>query len=138
MNYLLNSLGFSTDIIIFVTVLSALTFLSSLIFLPWLILAIPEDYFVEKKHQPLNEKPRSTALRLIVLPIKNLLGIILFIMGLAMLLLPGQGILTILAGLILMDFPGKFLLLRNLARRKRVLKSLNWVRRKGKKAPFVT
>jgi len=58
-------------------------------------------------------------------------------MGLFMLVLPGQGILTILAGLVLLDFPGKFLFLRWLVRKEKVLKSLNWIRKKGKKEPFL-
>ena len=58
--------------------------------------------------------------------------------GLLMLVLPGQGILTLLAGLVLLDFPGKFLLLRWLARKDRILRSLNWIRKKGHKEPFAT
>ncbi len=77
-------------------------------------------------------------LRMLVLLLKNLLGIILFFMGILMLVLPGQGILTILTGLVLLDFPGKFLLLRWLARKERILNSLNWVRKKGHKAPFIS
>ncbi len=75
---------------------------------------------------------------MLVLLLKNLLGFILFIMGIFMLVLPGQGILTLLAALVLLDFPGKFLLLRWMARKDRVIRSLNWIRRKGDKEPFIT
>ncbi|MDG2091404.1 MAG: hypothetical protein P8J61_09990 [Gammaproteobacteria bacterium] len=60
------------------------------------------------------------------------------IIGLFLLVLPGQGILTLLAGFILLDFPGKFLFLRWLARKEKVLNSLNWVRKKGNKEPFIS
>ena len=54
-----------------------------------------------------------------------------------MLILPGQGILTILIGLFLMNFPGKFKLERKLIAMPKVLKSLNWIRTKAGKEPFV-
>ena len=53
-----------------------------------------------------------------------------------MLFTPGQGILSILAGLLLMNFPGKFRLERWLVQRPGVLKSLNWLRARRGKAPF--
>jgi UPF0716 family protein affecting phage T7 exclusion len=61
---------------------------------------------------------------------KNLLGLVLFVAGSVMLLLPGQGILTMLAGLTLIEFPGKRSLELSLVRRERVRKTLDWVRRK--------
>lgn len=129
--------NFSSETFFFFTLLSLLTFLFSLILLPILILAIPEDYFVEKQRHPMTWKKSGYFFRMAVLIIKNLLGVILFFMGLFMLVLPGQGILTILAGLVLLDFPGKFLFLRWLVRKEKVLKSLNWIRKKGKKEPFL-
>lgn len=109
----------------------------SLIILPLLILAIPKDYFVDKKRHPIQLSHSSHLLRIIILIIKNLLGVLMVVIGVLLLILPGQGILTLLAGLVLLDFPGKFLLLRWLARKEKILKSLNWVRHKGNKEPFV-
>ena len=48
-----------------------------------------------------------------------------------MLVLPGQGILTILAGIMLLDFPGKHRLLRWIVAHPQVLRTLNWLRRRG-------
>ena len=45
-----------------------------------------------------------------------------------LLLLPGQGILTIAMGLVTADFPGKRRIERWLVARPGILKSLNWVR----------
>lgn len=50
-----------------------------------------------------------------------------------MLVLPGQGLVTILAGLLLLDFPGKFKLERALVRQPAVMNALNWIRvRRGR------
>jgi hypothetical protein len=138
MDNFLSVFNLSSEMVFFFTLLSLLTFVFSLILLPILILTIPEDYFVEKQRHPMHWNKSGYLLRMLVLLLKNLLGIILFFMGILMLVLPGQGILTILAGLVLLDFPGKFLLLRWLARKERILNSLNWVRKKGHKAPFIS
>ena len=123
--------------VFFFTLLSVLTFLSTLLLLPWLVLAIPKDYFVDKQRHRMHWPSTSYLLRMIVLILKNLLGLTLLCIGLLLLVLPGQGILTLLAGLVLMDFPGKFRFLRWLARKEHVLQSLNWIRRKGHKEPFM-
>jgi hypothetical protein len=46
-----------------------------------------------------------------------------------MLLLPGQGVLTILIGIVLLDFPGKYRLERWAVRHRPVYRSINWLRR---------
>tara|TARA_R110000824_G_scaffold7892_6_gene35909 strand:- start:21303 stop:21680 length:378 start_codon:yes stop_codon:yes gene_type:complete len=124
--------------VFFFTLLSLLTFVSSLILLPWLVLAIPKDYFVDKRRHRMRWKGSFYPLRMLVLMLKNLLGLVLVCIGMLLLVLPGQGILTILAGLVLLDFPGKFRFLRWLARKEHVLLSLNWIRRKGNKEPFLS
>ena len=50
-------------------------------------------------------RQRHPVLRWIGFLIKNVLGVILVLMGLAMLVLPGQGVLTLLIGISLLDFP---------------------------------
>ena len=67
---------------------------------------------------------------------KNLLGGLLVLSGIAMLVLPGQGLLTIAMGLLLMDFPGKHRLERRIVRTRPVLRSINWLRRKAHKNPL--
>ena len=49
---------------------------------------------------------------------------------------PGQGLLTLLVGLLLMNFPGKYRLERWLVGRRGVLTALNWLRRRGGHPPF--
>ena len=50
--------------------------------------------------------------------------------------LPGQGLLTILIGISLVNFPGKYRLERYLVSRRWAQRSLNWVRKRGGKPPF--
>lgn len=109
------------------------TFLLSLLSLPWLVAMIPEDYFLPKKRQPSDWKTRRPGIRLLALIGKNLLGCILFLGGLLMLFLPGQGVLTLAMGLLLIDYPGKFRLERKLASQPSILNGLNWLRAKANK-----
>jgi hypothetical protein len=71
-----------------------------------------------------------------LLAIKNLLGIFLIVAGLVMLLVPGQGLLTIAVGLVLTDFPGKFHLQRWIVARKSVWRSIGWLRKRTGKPPL--
>ena len=100
---------------------------------PFVIIKLPEDYFVsEKKESPL--KRLHFPLNYIILILKNIVGIVLVLYGIILLFIPGQGILTILAGLTLMNFPGKRKLIRNAAGKRVILEGINWIRRKaGKK-----
>jgi len=68
--------------------------------------------------------------------LKNLLGALLVVMGLVMLVTPGQGLLTLLAGLLLMNFPGKYRMERWLVLRPGVMRALNWLRQRQGHAPF--
>lgn len=68
---------------------------------------------------------------------KIILGIVLLLCGLAMLVLPGQGLITILIALSLIPFPGKHKLELYLLSHKSVRSSLNWIRLKAHKEPFI-
>lgn len=70
--------------------------------------------------------------------LKNLLGAVAVVLGVFLSLpgVPGPGILTILIGIMLLDFPGKRDLERRLLSRPRVLGIVNGVRRRYGKPPF--
>ncbi len=68
---------------------------------------------------------------------KNLLGYLLIVAGIAMLVLPGQGVLTILLGVILVDLPGKYRFERWIVARPLVLKSINRLRQRAGRDPLV-
>lgn len=112
-------------------------FIVSLAVIPWLVTKIPADYFHEERRRRDALSERSLPLQLL-LGLKNLCGGLLILLGLVMLVLPGQGLLTIVIGLFLMNFPGKYRLERALVSRPKVLDSLNWVRTKAHKPPLST
>ncbi len=68
---------------------------------------------------------------------KNLLGYIFVVAGTLMLVLPGQGLLTILVGIMFLNFRGKYELERWIVSRQPVLGSINWIRRRAGRAPLV-
>ena len=111
-------------------------FITSLAIMPWLIARIPADYFCIPRHALVRINHQSLPMRLLAF-IKNIFGCTLIILGIIMLLLPGQGVLTILVGLFLMDFPGKYELECKLVARPRILNSLNWIREKARKPPLI-
>ena len=55
---------------------------------------------------------------------------------LAMPLVPGQGILTILIGLSLLDFPGKRKMELKLIRLRAVRRGINWIRARAQQPPL--
>src|SRR5688572_17540561 len=92
-------------------------FLASLASIMALILVLPTRYFVDDRPF-LQGQP--TPLRWLGLAVKNLLGLAIVALGIILSIpgIPGQGALTILVGLVLLDIPGKRRLVRLLARRK--------------------
>ncbi len=115
---------------------SVLMFFGSLIAIPLLITRLPADYFIRHRQLVNERRRRHPVLIYSLLLLRNLAGLIFLLAGMAMLVLPGQGILTLLIGLSLMNFPGKHDKIEWLARRSRVRKSLNWIRRRADKPPF--
>jgi hypothetical protein len=116
--------------------LSALTVAGSLFVIPRLVLRLPADYFSRSAVHP---RPFDGAhrARLLLVIGKNLLGALFVLLGILMLVLPGQGVLTVIAGLVMIDFPGRRRLLEWIVCRRAVLRSLNWIRRRGGKEPLV-
>jgi hypothetical protein len=94
------------------------------------------DYFDETEPTARSPWPRQRVLYWAWRLLKNLLGAVLLLAGFVMLFTPGQGILTILAGLWLMDLPGKRRWERNLISRNKVLTSINWTRQKFGQPPL--
>lgn len=116
---------------------SVVTFVASLIVVPWMIVRIPPRYFVHRKRQRTPWAGQHPVVRGMLLVAKNVLGGFFVVCGLAMLLLPGQGILTMVMGILLLDFPGKYRFERWLISRGPVLGSINWLRRRSHRAPLV-
>lgn len=120
------------------TGVSIAMFVGSLIVLPMAIAHLPTDYFKERKRPTAWwHSGRSWTYWLARIG-KTALGVVFVLLGIAMLVLPGQGLLAILVGVMLIDFPGKFRFERWLVNRPGVRRALNWVRRKAHKPAFET
>jgi len=109
--------------------LSVALLVISLVVFPLVVAYLPKDYFVRERRDPAHQKRRHPAVWLSLAVVKNVFGFALILAGIAMLVLPGQGILTILMGLALTNFPGKFTLERRLVRLPRVGRALNRLRK---------
>jgi hypothetical protein len=118
-------------------VFSAVTFVGSLIAVPWLIGRMAPDYFLTHWQQVDARHHRHPVEAMLIWGLRNGLGFLLLLAGIAMLFLPGQGLLTILIAICLMDVPGKRYLLDRLAGNPQIQKALNWIRRKQGKAEFI-
>lgn len=128
---LLNMLRTSKEVIVILLLISIITFVGTLLTIPWLIIRLPADYFANRKRRAASWLYAHPLLRPILIVVKNIFGILFIISGILMLVLPGQGILTILIGMTLLDFPGKFRFERWLVSRPLVWKSINQLRRKA-------
>ena len=111
--------------------LSVATLALSVLLIPILIVRIPADYY----SRPVPPRERRSAVRQAVSLVRNLLGAALFLAGVGMLFLPGQGFLTILAALALLEFPGKRALELRILRTPGIGELVAWIRaRAGKPA----
>ena len=114
-------------------VISLVMFVATLLALPVIVAYLPQNYFVRPRRARREIGPTNW----VWLVGKNFIGVTLIVAGVAMLLLPGQGLLTILVGLMLTNFPGKRTLERWIVGRPRVLASLNWLRKKCDRPPLL-
>lgn len=71
--------------------------------------------------------------------VKNVTGVALVMLGIVMSVpgVPGQGLLTIFVGVMLVDFPGKRALEYRIIRQPRVLRAVNRLRQAFSKPPLV-
>ena len=116
------------------SVLSVATFFGTLFFIPMMVVRIPEDYFLYDKEHLRQYRRMHKAIYFLTVVLKNILGIVFILAGIVMLILPGQGILTILIGLTLISFPRKRALELRFIRQKSVYKAINWIRVKAGKS----
>ena len=113
---------------------SVATLVISAFLVPYLIVVLPADFYAERNSRHVFED--RPLLRMVFLLVKNALGALLFVAGVLMIFLPGQGILTVLAGLALLNFPGKRKLEMRFLHLPKVLSSINWVRIKAGRNPL--
>lgn len=117
--------------------ISVFVFILSLLLLPYLVSLIPTDYFQHAKPYKMYHRFKHPALRVCILIIKNTLGWLLIILGILLLFLPGQGLITLILGLGLINFPRKRQLERKLLSNQKVFRAINWLRLRRNKAALI-
>ncbi len=98
---------------------------------------LPADYFVNPHAQrPIDRHP---VLKWLFVMTRNVIGYALIALGVVLSLpgIPGQGLLTVLMGVMLIDFPGKYRFQRWLVTRRVVLGAVNRLRARAGQPPFV-
>lgn len=107
--------------------------MASMLATPWIVAQLPADYLLRSE----SRSPKHPMLKFTITLLRTLFGATLIVLGFVMLVLPGPGIVTLLIGLSVAQFPGKVRLLRHIASRDSVFDSLNWMRRRHGRAPLI-
>lgn len=117
--------------------LSLLLLLASMVLATFIVIRWPVDQF-RQGEAPRFWELRHPVIRFLGLAGKNLAGLLVVLLGMVMALpgVPGQGLLLILIGLTLIDFPGKRRLERNLIRRPPILRVVNLMRTRFHRPPL--
>ena len=123
------------DVLIGLTVVSVIGFIGSLVAIPLILVRLPADYFDTRAPRDWM-KDHHPVLRLLGVVVKNVVGVVFFLVGFAMLFLPGQGLLTMLIGVSLIDFPRKRQLEAKMVGQPTLLGVINAMRRKFDKPPL--
>jgi hypothetical protein len=126
----------SAETLVALTILSIVFFVGSLIAIPFILVRLPTDFFDTRVPRPWMED-HHPMLRVLGHLVKNVVGAIFLFVGFLMLFLPGQGILTMLIGISMLDFPGKRKLEAKLIGQPAVLSTINGMREKFGKPPLI-
>jgi hypothetical protein len=108
----------------------------SVVIVGYVLARLPADYFVNPDAQrPIDRHP---VLKVLAVLTRNVIGYALIALGLALSLpgVPGQGLLTVLMGVMLIDFPGKHRFQRWLVTRRVILGAVNRLRARSGQPPF--
>jgi hypothetical protein len=117
---------------------SLVVFAAVLVITPWMLLRLPADYFAGRKRPGRREMHhRSPLLWLLLQMVRNAVGGVFVLLGIVMLVTPGQGVLTIVAGIMLMNFPGKFKIERWVVSQGPLLRAINYFRRSRGRPAFI-
>ena len=124
-----------SEVLVTLALVSIIAFVGTLIAIPFILVRLPQDYFDVRVPRAWM-KDSHPVLRAVGRGIKNLVGVVFVLAGVSMLVLPGQGVLTLLIGLSLIDFPGKQRLEARIVGHPRVLHAVNSLREKFGKPAF--
>lgn len=119
---------------LFVLAMAVLSFVVSLT----VLVCLSPDYFATARAQRYRNFERGIG-SWVAFVVKNLLGATLVVLGVVLSLpgMPGQGLLTIFAGILLLDVPGKRGLLFKMLSRPTLLQSINRLRAIFSRPPLI-
>jgi len=132
MQVFLNEYG---SIITSLGIISTCTFFLSLLIIPWVICKLDTNYFLHL-HEHTKKEDEHPVIFILLKLLRYFVGILLLFAGILMLFLPGQGLLTMILGISLLEFPGKRTLIDGVLHLHPIQNGLNWIREKGHKNPF--
>ncbi|MDC0049907.1 hypothetical protein OAL09_11275 [Verrucomicrobia bacterium] len=95
---------------------------------------MPDDYFVIDS--PASNKHSGNLIDLALRVAKNLFGFLLIICGIILLVIPGQGLVTIVLGAWIIDLPWIIKIKRKFVYSRFVKRALNWIRSKNRISLF--
>lgn len=107
-----------------------------IVLLPVIVVRLPGDYLLRDKRSVRRRFARMTIGGRIYLLAKNLFGGLLVLAGIVMLVTPGQGLISIVVGVGMLDVPQKRRLLKLLAGRPGVLRTVNRFRARFGQPPL--
>jgi hypothetical protein len=134
----INAWGLTWWEVLFAAAFSVFAFVAGSAFVTFVLVRLPANYF-HSSHARAFLAERHPALRTAGVVLKNLLGVVLVILGLVMALpgVPGPGVLTVLLGLTMLDFPGKRDLEARFIGQPRVYGAVNALRARFGKPPLM-
>lgn len=128
------------NLLIGMSIVSAILLVVSVVIVGVVVVRLPADYFEKSKRahewEEENWRRRHPAVRVALRIGRNVLGWALIAAGVAMLVLPGQGLLVIFIGVMLAEFPGKYRVERWIISRRKIGQSINWLRQKYDRPPL--
>ena len=118
--------------------LGVFTFVVSSAVVSFVLVKLPANYF-HSSHERGFLVERHPLLRAVGIVVKNILGFLLVVLGVVMAVpgVPGPGVLSILLGVMLLDFPGKRALETRIVGRPRIYAAVNALRARFDKPPLM-
>jgi len=126
-----NWLSQHTGIVALVGLFSFVLLAVSLLATPWVLAKLPVNYF---SNPP--QRPPLTLRRMFTSTLKTVLGVLMLLTGIVMMFTPGPGLVCLVLGMALCEFPGKHQLMGRFVSQSNVFSALNWLRAKAEKPPF--
>ena len=103
----------------------------------FILVKLPANHFSKKRKTKFWAGPRPAIHAAKVIG-KNIAGVLLVALGIVLSLpgVPGQGLLTVLLGIMLLDFPGRHRLEQKLLSKPSIVNTINGLRKRFDKPPL--